>query len=46
MFVDIIIKSIQAVQERSKSDFNGNALISDILSELAVTMEQLKQLNI
>ncbi len=41
MFIDIIIKSIQAVQERSKTDFNGEALIFDILSKLDVTMEQL-----
>ncbi|MBR6609572.1 MAG: hypothetical protein IKK99_05080 [Oscillospiraceae bacterium] len=41
MFIDIIIKSIQAVQEHSKADFNGEVLISDILSELDVTMEQL-----
>lgn len=45
MFIDIIVKSIQVVQERSKGDFRGNELIADILSALNVTMEQLNQLN-
>lgn len=45
LFVDIIIKSIQIVQEFSKSDFRGNELISDILDTLNVTIEQLQNLN-
>ena len=44
MFVDIIIKSIQVVQERSKGDFNGDKLITDILSELDITKEQLNNI--
>lgn len=44
MFVDIIIKSIQVVQERSKGDFNGNKLIDDILSELDIMKERLNNL--
>ncbi len=46
MFIDIIVKSIQVVQERSKGDFKGNDLIRDILSALDVTEEQLNQLNV
>lgn len=34
MFVSILIKSIRAVQERSKGDFNADALIEDILMVL------------
>lgn len=30
IFIDIIKKSIHAIQERSKGDFNGNQLIHDI----------------
>lgn len=45
MFIDIIVKSIQVVQERSKGDFRGKQLINDILKTLNVTEEQLKQLN-
>lgn len=44
MFVDTIIKSIQVVQERSKGDFNGDKLITDILSELDITKEQLNNI--
>lgn len=44
MFVDIIIKSIQVVQERSKGDFDGKKLITDILSELDITKEQLNNI--
>ena len=45
LFIDIIIKSINIVQERSKGDFKGNELIRDILVALNVSMEELKQLN-
>ncbi|MDO4544346.1 MAG: Imm44 family immunity protein [Clostridia bacterium] len=45
MFIDIIVKSIQVVQERSKGDFRGRELIADILKALGVTMEQLNHLN-
>lgn len=45
LFIDIIIKSIQAVQERSKGDFKGNELINDILSTLKVTKEDLKKIE-
>ena len=34
MFINIIIKSIQVVQDRSKGDFNGLKLIDDILTAL------------
>lgn len=46
MFIDIIVKSIKVVQEKSKGDFRGNDLISDILNTLEVTQEQLDDLNI
>lgn len=45
MFIDIIVKSIQAVQEKSKGDFRGNELIADILKALNITQDQLDQLN-
>ena len=45
MFIDIIVKSIQAVQEKSKGDFRGNELIADILKALNTTQDQLDQLN-
>lgn len=45
LFVDIIVKSIQVVQEKSKEDFRGKELIKDILEALNVTEEQLTQLN-
>lgn len=31
MFIDILVKSIRAIQERAKGDFNGEAMIEDIL---------------
>lgn len=46
MFIDIIVKSIKVVQEKSKEDFRGNDLILDILNTLEVTQEQLDDLNI
>lgn len=46
MVVDIIVKSIKVVQEKSKEDFRGNELIVDILKTLHVTQEQLDKLNI
>ena len=45
MYIDVIIKSIIVVQERSKGDFKGKELISDILKTLNVTREQLDKLN-
>ena len=45
MFIDIIVKSIQAVQENSTGDFRGNELIADILKALNITQDQLDQLN-
>jgi len=45
MFIDIIVKSIQEVQNRSKGDFKGELLIIDILNALDVSMEQLEKLN-
>ena len=45
MFIDIIVKSIQAVQEKSKGDFRGDELIADILEALNVTQDQLNRLN-
>ena len=46
MFIDIIVKSIQVVQERSQGDFRGEQLIKDILKTLYVTQEQLDKLDI
>jgi hypothetical protein len=45
MYIDIIVKSIMVVQERSKGDFRGKELINDILKTLNVTQEQLDKLN-
>ncbi len=45
MFIDIIVRSIQVVQEKSKDDFRGNELIADILKALNITQDQLDQLN-
>lgn len=45
MYIDIIIKSIMVVQERSKGDFRGNDLINDILKALNVTQKQLEELS-
>ena len=45
MVVDIIVKSIKVVQEKSKEDFRGNELIGDILETLNVSQSQLDQLN-
>lgn len=46
MFIDIIVKSIKVVQEKSKGDFRGNELINDILKVLNVTQKELDDLNI
>ena len=46
MFIDIIVKSIKVVQEKSKGDFRGNELIADILKALNVTQKQLDNLNL
>jgi len=46
MFIDIIVKSIKVVQEKSKGDFRGDELIADILKTLNVTQEQLNNLNL
>lgn len=45
LFIDIIVKSIEVVQERSKGDFEGERLIKDILLALNVSEEELNQLN-
>ena len=45
LFIDIIIKSLKIVQERSKGDFKGEQLINDILNALDVTQEQLDNLK-
>jgi len=45
LFYDVIIKSIQVVQEHSKGDFSGNELIRDILLALNVSEEELTQFN-
>lgn len=45
MFIDIIVKSIRAVQEKSISDFQGEKLIEDILTALNVTELQLSALE-
>ena len=41
MFIATIVKSIQAVQDKSKGDYKGEELIQDILSATNVTMEKL-----
>ena len=46
MYIDIIIKSIMVVQEKSQGDFKGKELIKDILKALSVTQEQLDNLSI
>ncbi len=45
IYIDTIIKSIQVVQERSKGDFKGDALINDILKALNVTQDELDNLS-
>lgn len=45
LFIDIIIRSIQVVQERSKGDFKGNLMIEDILLALNISIEQLIELR-
>ena len=45
MYVDIIIRSIKFLVERSKGDFRGEALIKDILEAVQVTQLQLNELN-
>ena len=45
LFVDIIVKSIRVVKDRSKGDFRGDELIRDILLALNVSPDELKQLN-
>lgn len=44
MFIDIIVKSIEIVQNKSVVDFRGDELINDILQALNVTKEQLESL--
>ena len=46
LFIDIVIKSIRVVSEKSMGDFEGEKLIFDILKALRVTQEQLDELNI
>jgi hypothetical protein len=46
MYIDILVKSIMVVQERSKGDFRGKELINDILKTLNVSQEQLSNLSI
>ena len=45
MFIDIIIKSINVIIEKSKLDFKGEKLISDILETLKVTLDDLDRIN-
>ena len=45
MFIDIIVKSIRVIIERSKGDFKGEELIQDILKALNVSKEDLNLLN-
>ena len=44
LFIDIIIKSIEVVHNRSKGDFRASDLIKDILLALNVSKEDIKQL--
>ena len=44
LFVDVIIRSIQRIQEQSREDFKGDLLICDILSALDVQQTQLERL--
>ena len=43
--IDVIIKSLKVVQDRSKGDFKGEQLINDVLNALDVTQEQLDNLK-
>ncbi len=45
MFNDIIVKSIQVIQEKSIGDFQGVKLIEDILEALNITKSQLSTLE-
>lgn len=45
MFIDIIVKSIQVIQEKSTGDFQGLKLIEDILEALNITKSQLSTLE-
>lgn len=45
LFLDIIVNSIQIVQERSRGDFRGDALIRDILLTMNVSEKELQQLK-
>ena len=46
IYLNTIIKSIQVVQDRSKGDFKGDALVDDILKALDVSKEQLDNLSL
>lgn len=46
LFLDIIVKSIQIVQERSRGDFRGDELIRDILLTMNVSEKELQQLSV
>lgn len=45
LFVDIIIKSILIIQSKSKFDFRGEELISDILMALSISTQQLESVR-
>ena len=45
LFIDVLIRSLKIVQERSKGDFKGEQLINDVLNALDVTQEQLDNLK-
>lgn len=44
LFIDIIIKSIEVVRDRSKGDFKANDLIKDVLLALNVSEEEIQRL--
>ena len=44
LFIQIIVASIRVLQERSRGDFKGDLLVSDILKALDVQQSQLDRL--
>lgn len=45
MFINVIVKSINIIQEKSKADFKGDRLINDILYALNVSPSQLENIE-
>ena len=45
LFIENIVRSLEIIQERSKSDFKGEKLIEDILEKLNVTWDQIREIR-